>query len=102
MSVSGGKRGSAAKRIVKMEITDLGITLYAAYSRRHDRLYLIVPGMYCSCPSFLFEVYLKGEKEKCIHLEGLESVGEDQVPVIKLTFSRFKEVFYPLIFRGFL
>lgn len=102
MNSSKASRAATRKRVIKIVITDLGITLYAAYSERHDKLYLLFPQRYCSCPSYLFNVYLKGGREKCIHMEALEATPSKSLPTIRVDYSKFKDVFYPLIFRGFL
>lgn len=36
------------------------------------KAYIVYPGEYCSCPDYLFSVYLRGRRRACYHLLAAE------------------------------
>jgi len=93
-------RMATGARLVRIVIEDLGVTLHAAYSADYSRLYLVIPGEYCSCPSYLFEVFLRRAAEKCVHLEAFEL--SSNVREVRVSYEEFRKRIYPLLFKGLL
>lgn len=93
-------RAAAGARLVKIVVEDLGVTIHAAYSADYDRLYLVIPGEFCSCPSYLFDVFLRRAADKCVHLEAFELASN--VREIRVSYEEFRKRIYPLLFRGLL
>lgn len=88
------------RRLVRIVVEDLGVTLYAAYSTDYDRLYLLVPGRFCSCASFLFDVVLRRAAERCVHLEALREARDVNITEMRVDLTRFTSILYPLLFKG--
>ena len=40
--------------------------------RDRRRAYVVIPGMYCSCPDYLFSVFLRRERRACYHMVAAE------------------------------
>jgi len=58
-------------RILRVVFEPSGRTLYLALSRERDRYYLMIPGRYCSCGEFFFNVLLRRTANACHHLMAL-------------------------------
>ncbi len=41
-------------------------------SRDRKRAYVVIPGLYCSCPDYLFSVFLRGRRRACYHMVAAE------------------------------
>lgn len=93
-------KAAAGARLVRIVIEDLEVAIHAAYSTNYDRLYLIIPGVFCSCPSYLFDVFLRKAAEKCLHLEAFELAGVARE--VRVSYEEFRKRFYPLLFKGLL
>jgi len=89
------------KRLLKILVEDAKIDLVVSYGANYDRMYLLLPGRFCSCASFYFDVYSRRVKDKCIHLRAFE-ISKSDVPIIKIFWEEFKNKLYPLIFKGML
>jgi predicted nucleic acid-binding Zn finger protein len=89
------------RRLLKVNVEDVGVELTVSYGGKYERVYLLLPGRFCSCASFYFEVFSKRAKEKCAHLEALE-LSKGELPQIKVDWEEFKNRIFPLIFKGFL
>lgn len=89
------------RRLLKVHIEDLGVTLHLAYGAKLDKLYLLVPSVFCSCSSFYFNVFSRKLSERCVHLAAYE-MANSSVPEVRLNFEQFKNNYYPLIIKGLL
>lgn len=87
------------KKLVKFVVEDANLTIYAAYSRRFDALYVTVPGKFCSCPSYLFDVFAKRISDSCIHLLAMKLVGSN-LQEVRISLDEFTNKIFPLIFKG--
>ncbi len=89
------------RRLIRVIVEDAGVELTVSYGGKYDRMYVLVPGRFCSCASFYFEVLSKRAKEACAHLEAFE-LSRSELPVLKVSWEEFRNRIYPLIFKGFL
>jgi len=89
------------RRLVKVIVEGTGVELTVSYGGKYDRMYLLLPGRFCSCASFYFEVFSKRAKEACVHLKALE-LSRGELPVARMSWDEFKNRTYPLVFKGFL
>ena len=56
------------KRVVKFKFVPSGITVWCVYSRKRDKMYLVIPDLFCSCTGFLMNVILTEKKKYCYHM----------------------------------
>ncbi|MEM1509018.1 MAG: hypothetical protein QXY49_05725 [Thermofilaceae archaeon] len=87
------------KKLIKVTIEDANFTIYATYSKRFDEIYVIIPRKFCSCPSYLFDVFTRQISDSCIHLLAMELAG-NSIQEIKVSLEEFISKIFPLIFRG--
>jgi len=89
------------RRLLKVRIEELGVTLHLAYGTKLDKLYLLLPPVFCSCSSFFFNVFTRRLSERCVHLAAYE-IASSSVPEVHVSFEQFKNSYYPLIIKGLL
>jgi len=90
------------RRVVKVHVRELGLTLYLAYGAKFDKLYLLIPGRFCSCFSFFFSAFLRRTASQCVHLAALSLAKDAQLPAVEVSLEDFRNKIFPLIFRGLL
>ncbi len=56
------------RRVVRFTFTPSGVVLWGVYSRKREKLYLVVPGLYCSCAGFAMNVVATGRSSYCYHM----------------------------------
>lgn len=87
------------KKLVKVTVEDANLTIYATYSKRFDEIYIVIPRKFCSCPSYLFDVFTRRISDSCIHLLAIE-LASNNIQEIKVSLEEFTNKIFPLIFRG--
>jgi predicted nucleic acid-binding Zn finger protein len=62
------------KRVKKVKVkTGSGETyFFIVEGSQKEKFYLVIPGLYCSCPDFLFSVRFRKRKEKCYHMMAVD------------------------------
>ncbi len=88
-------------RVKKVEIEGLTASskpaeLFVVESRDRKRLYVVVPGIYCSCEDFLFSVFYRGESKACYHMIAVEIAIKEGVSLKKEHMS-FDELYRKLL-----
>lgn len=91
----------AERRLLKVHIEELGLTVYMAYGAKFDKAYIFLPSSFCSCFSFYFNVFSRRVSSNCVHLEAC-ALSQSSIPVLQVNFETFKNKVYPLIFKGLL
>jgi len=61
-------RAVKRKRVVKFTFMPSGMVVWGVYSKKREKLYLIIPDLYCSCPGFLMNVVMTRRKKYCYHM----------------------------------
>lgn len=61
-------RAVKRKRVVKFKFIPSELVLWGVYSERRERVYIVIPDLYCSCTGFLMNVIMKRRKEYCYHM----------------------------------
>uniref|UniRef100_A0A7C1T6Y2 SWIM-type domain-containing protein n=1 Tax=Thermofilum pendens TaxID=2269 RepID=A0A7C1T6Y2_THEPE len=64
--------------------------VYAVLSADRKRYYVVIPGLYCSCPDFLFSVVLRGVKDRCYHMLAVDLALKESAELEELSWSREK------------
>jgi len=75
--------------------------VYAVLSTDRKRYYIVIPGLYCSCPDFLFSVVLRGNKDKCYHMLAVDLALKESWELEELHWSQerfFRELLASLDF----
>jgi len=67
------------KRVIKFTFMPSGLVLWGVYSRKRDKLYLVIPNLYCSCTGFLMNVIMMRKKEYCYHIIAQKIAEESEV-----------------------
>jgi predicted nucleic acid-binding Zn finger protein len=83
----------AAGRVKKVSLEcrgGEGAYIYAVLSADRKRYYVVIPGLYCSCPDFLFSVVLRGRKDKCYHMLAVDLALKEGTALEELCLSREK------------
>jgi len=100
--LSKALRAAVGRRVLRIAFEPSGLVLTAVESRRRDRLYLVIPGRFCSCSDFLINVYLREVKESCYHLVAYELAEmKGLVREIRCRDEDF-EKYFKMIVRGLL
>lgn len=89
----------ADNKLVKLRLEETGVEMVVAYGGKYDRLYLVVPGRYCSCPSFYFSATSGRERSGCVHLRACELAGQS-IPENIIKWDYFKNKIFPMLFKG--
>lgn len=89
------------KRLIKVHIEELSVTLHLAYGAKLDKLYLVVPPAFCSCSSFFFNVFARRSSNRCVHLAAYDIAGSS-IPEVHVSLEHFKNNLFPLIVKGLL
>ncbi|ABL78033.1 SWIM zinc finger family protein [Thermofilum pendens] len=68
------RRAIAEKRVklVKIKGAYGASELFLVESTDRKKVYVVIPGVYCSCPDFLFHVHLERSRKKCYHMVAVE------------------------------
>lgn len=61
-------RAVKRKRVVKFKFMPSGLVLWGVYSEKRERMYFVIPDLYCSCAGFLMNVIMRRRKEYCYHM----------------------------------
>jgi len=70
-------------------------------SRLKDKLYFLVPGTYCSCADYFFNVFLRRRERYCYHLLALKyALEEGKVRYIRVTLEEFKAQMFRKVVMG--
>lgn len=56
------------RRVVKFKFKPSGIEVWCVYSKKRERLYLVIPKLFCSCTGFLMNVILTRRLKYCYHM----------------------------------
>ncbi|MCC6003212.1 MAG: SWIM zinc finger family protein [Thermofilum sp.] len=59
-------------KCVKVKIGTSEIKFFIVESSNKEKMYVVLPGLYCSCPDFLFSVRFREQGEKCYHMMAVE------------------------------
>ncbi|QOJ79615.1 SWIM zinc finger family protein [Infirmifilum lucidum] len=70
--------------------------LFVVESRDRKRLYVVVPGVYCSCEDFLFSVFYKEKSKACYHMIAVEIAIKEGISLKKEHMS-FDELYKKLL-----
>ncbi len=64
------RRAVDGGRVVKVIFR--GGEFFLVESRDRKKSYLVYPGLYCSCPDFLFSVHIRHARPACYHMRAVE------------------------------
>ncbi len=105
MTEIGGRKAVAGKRVKKIILHEDASTFefFAVESKDRKRLYIVIPGMFCSCPDFFYSVILKKKKNSCYHLEAVKiAIRENKFDVMDITDEKMKKLIFLKIISGFI
>ncbi len=66
-------------RVVRVILSNGEIEHYVVETKDRRGYYLIIPGLFCSCNDFLFNVILRKRYEKCYHLLAFHFAKEHEL-----------------------
>lgn len=72
-------RAVKRKRVVKFKFMPSEVILWGVYSEKRERLYLVIPDLYCSCTGFLMNVIMMRRREYCYHMVAQKLAERDNV-----------------------
>ncbi len=94
-------RRAVSEGRVKAFIIEGKWKVFFVESRLRDKLYFLVPGAYCSCADYFFNVFLKRRKKYCYHLLALKyALEEGKVRCEHLTLEEFKAQMFKKVVMG--
>ncbi len=71
------------------------------FFRGRERDYLIVPGLYCSCRDFQFNVVLRGRRPSCYHLVVAEVLRrEGRLRELKMGYEDIVNTVFEILYEG--
>jgi len=90
-------RAALDERVIEVLFKPSNYKLCLVKSRDRKALYLIYPDRYCSCTSFLFNLYKKG-KGKCYHLKAYEiAIKKNLIKIIEEKDENFEKYFVKIL-----
>jgi len=92
----------AEKRVIKVVFEPSGQIFWLVYGHKFKNLYLVIPGLYCSCKGFTMNVILRRVSEYCYHIRARELAGEKGLYIEKRMSDKEKLNFLKKIFSKML
>lgn len=90
-------RAALNERIIKVTFKPSNYELYMVESKDRKFLYITYPGKYCSCTSYLFNLYNEG-RGFCYHIKALEIAQKKKlVREIEEKDDEFKKYFSKIL-----
>lgn len=95
------RRAVSEGRVVLYRVE--GTEIYCVLSKLRDKLYIVIPGSFCSCYDFFFSIYLGKRRGNCYHLESVKlALEERKIRVIDVSKEEFRRNILPKILLGML
>ncbi len=73
----------AEGRILKIVFEPSGEILWVVYGRKFKNMYLVIPGIFCTCKGFTMNVLLRKTSKFCYHLRARDLAEERKAYVVK-------------------
>ncbi len=89
-------------RVIKVVFEPSGEVLWLVYGRKFKNLYIVIPGLYCSCKGFTMNVILRRISKYCYHIRARDIAEEKGVYVERRLKDRDKPAFLRKIFSKML
>ncbi|RLE84107.1 MAG: hypothetical protein DRJ41_03715 [Thermoprotei archaeon] len=90
-------RAALDERVIKVIFKPSNHELYLVESKDRKFLYVTYPGRYCSCTSYLFNLY-KENRGYCYHLKALKiAMDKNLVRTVEERDEEFKKYFTKII-----
>jgi len=89
-------------RVTKFVFQPSGTIFWIVYGHKFKNMYIVIPGMYCSCRDFIVNVKLRRLTSRCYHIQAREIAEKNRLYKEKTIEDKEKVNFLKDIFIKFI